>query len=340
MTKVLISGMTAPQSSKSLNEKNISFAGAICKILEYSGVEVVWQDPQVGWTIDNVAEYDAVLLGIAPVLSLTANKSYGILSLIDTMKNDQRLCLFIDAPEPSKVHASLRSASKDYSSRLFKEFYSKRKDFKIAVDLPKIVDAADYLLNEKWPTTLYPTLPWNAEHFSATGLPENVTSSFVGISVDSFYIEHSSKVKERSNRWAVESLRSSWIAKTSENLMFPNIATKHAKTDGDAEAVDVISKSIGLLIGPHDDKITWWSPRFFQAINTQTPVATEWRAASTIGNSWSHLAAGIEQMSSIDRYELAAAQREEYAEAIPTPHETLTRLHKEMRIDNHVSIIQ
>ena len=340
MTKVLISGMTAPQSSKSLNEKNTSFAGAICKILEYSGVEVVWRDPQVGWTIDDVAEYDAVLLGVAPVLSLTANKSYGVLSLIDTMKNDERLCLFIDAPEPSKIHASLRSASKDYSSRLFKDLYSKRKDFKIALDLPKIVNAADYLLHEKWPTTLYPELPWNSKSFSATGLPAGVTDSFVGINVDSFYITESTKVEERSNRWAVESLKSSWVAKTSENLMFPSVPVRVARTDGDAEAITAISKSIGLLIGPHSDKITWWSPRFFQALNTLTPIATEWRISSAIGNSWSHLAAGIEQMSSIDRYELAVAQREQYADAIPTPYEVITQLQKEMRIDNHVSTIQ
>ena len=87
-----------------------------------------------------------------------------------------------------------------------------------------------------------------------------------------------------------------------------------------------MSESSGVLIGPGGDKKFWWSPRYVQALGTGTPVSTEWKDSCSIGQAWNHLAVGIEEMSQIDRYELAVTQRKEYFDSISDRQETANRI--------------
>jgi hypothetical protein len=316
MRKVLISGMTASQSSFSFSSKNFSFAGAISKVLSDSGVVVDWIDPSCNWTLESVKDYDVILLGVAPVLSLTANKPYGILSLIDLLKNDDRLVLFIDAPESGKLHASLRAVARDEKA-LFKSLYSNRKEYAIATGnketMSRILRSTDFLTNHDWPKTLYPMLPWSEQTLVAPGVPSNISNSTIGVNLDAAYITNSLKINDtRVNRWAADSTKSKWTTSIEMQLSYPTVAMKMQRTWTDKEVVANIGESIGALIGPQNDKVVWWSPRFVQSMNSVTPIATEWRLSSVLGDAWTHLAVGIEQMSPIDRYELAVAQRRQY----------------------------
>lgn len=340
--RVLLTGMTAPQSSQRRGKRSASFASIIYDELTRSGSDVTWADAQGSWTIDDMAAYDAVLLGVAPVLSLSANKAYSVLSLIDTLKNDSRLTLFIDAPEPEKVYASLKSASKNYDVRLFKSFYAKRKDFSTSSIVSKIVNAVEFLLNDTWPSVLYPMLPWDTACPVSTNLPQNVATAMTGVQIDACYLTGGAQLatsSQRANHWAAASIDSSWTVETSKNLMYPSIPMTRGRSDSDAAAVAAIASSIGSLIGPHSNKQMWWSPRFRQSLYTLTPVVTDWRTASDIGSAWSHLAAGVEEMSHIDRYELAVAQREQYDNALLSKDNVITQLHKEIGLTAHVNTI-
>ena len=329
--------MTAPQTSEKLNARTISFVGALVEILRSADVEVDWKDISVSSTAKDVSDYDAVILGIAPVLSLSANKPYGVLSMISELKNSNKLKFIIDAPEPSKVHASIRSVCADHA-KLTKDLYSKRKDYSQVVShrkiLKKVVDGAEFLLDSMWPTTLYPSFPWSPDKFSATGLPESATNSFCGINVDRPYMlrEVTALDSRRVNYWIADAPGSKWTVTTSASLMYPIVSAKYHRMWGDPDIVKHTSMSLGALLGPYDDKLMWWSPRFFQAMNTMTPIATEWRFSETLGNAWNHLAAGIEQLSIIDRYELSAAQREQYVAKLPSIEETKVIIKKEIGI--------
>ena len=333
--KVLICGMTASQSSQALSRRNFSFAGSIDYALTKDGHEVVWADPSVLWTKKDFDEYDVVLAGVAPMLSMTANKTYGILALIATLYGSKKLRLFVDAPEPTKIHASLRSIDKE-NSRLVKQLYSSRKEFKEVTQnkksKDKVLAGAKILLSEKWQKTIYPKLPVDQCVSDSPGIPESMSSSFSGVNLDSIFIEDGMALKNRQNYWIVGNTKAKWCIDTAEHLMYPTDVAKESRTWTDEHVVEKVSNSLGVLIGPHNDKLLWWSPLFIQAMNALTPIATEWRISSAIGKDWNHLAAGIEEMSALDRYEIAVAQREQYVNVVRNPVHAVNHLKGEIGI--------
>jgi hypothetical protein len=334
MTKVLISGMTASQSSSVYSERSATFIGSVARALRERGVTVDWQVPNMD--SQEIMSYDKVLVGIGPVLSLAANRSFSALSLIESLWDSDKLTTFIDAPEPGKIHASLRSVNKAPES-LTKPLYSRRAGYSaIATDkahASKIMRIVETLTHESWKKTLVPVLPWSTVDKSLVGLPQNVSSSCVGINIDSFIID---KLHEdsatRYNQWVVENENTKWIKNSTKVLIYPSVPAKTKRAQGDAAVLENMSSSAGVLIGPHDDKVLWWSSRFAQAMNTRTPVATEWRDSQAIGDAWAHLASGIEEMDLEDRYELSTAQRSQYIESIPNKQQVTDTLLKELEI--------
>jgi hypothetical protein len=334
MTKVLITGMTASQSSSVYSERSATFVGSIARALRERGVTVDWQVPNM----DNreIMAYDKVLVGIAPVLSLAANRSFSALALVEALWDSDKLTTFIDAPEPGKIHASLRSVNKAPES-LTKSLYSRRAGYSaIATDkthASKIARIVETLTHESWRKTLVPVLPWSIVDKSLAGLPQNVSSSCVGINIDSFIVDklHGDSTT-RYNQWVVENENTKWIKNSTKVLVYPSVPAKTKRAQGDAAVLENMSSSAGVLIGPHDDKVLWWSSRFAQAMNTRTPVATEWRDSQAIGDAWAHLASGIEEMNLEDRYELSTAQRSQYIESIPNKQQVTDTLLKELEI--------
>lgn len=336
MKKVLISGMTASQSSSAYSERSATFIGSVAEALRKKKIQVDWHVP--GMDSSTIDAYDSVIVGVAPILSLAANRSFNALSLIESLWETDRLTLFIDAPEPAKIHASLRSASKTPES-LMKPLYSRRPGYSaLATDkrhAGKIFSVVEKLTHDTWKKTLFPALPWSSIDSALVGLPENITKSCVGINVDSYILDQKIEDQEdahRYNQWVVEAQSTKWVRNVSNSLMYPAISAKTKRTDSDMTVLETMRSSIGVLIGPHDDKVLWWSSRFAQAMNTRTPVATEWRESSSIGSSWSHLASGVEEMDHSDRYELSTAQKYEYSSAIPNKEQVTETLIKELSI--------
>ena len=131
MSKILITGMSAPHASAEANKRSLSFAGLICNVLSQMGHEVVQDDPDISWNINDLDQYDLVLIGLSPLTSLSANRVYGALNLIDLLQESSKLRFFIDAPEPTRITASLRAIVKT-PDNLTKPFYSYRKGFMYA----------------------------------------------------------------------------------------------------------------------------------------------------------------------------------------------------------------
>lgn len=328
--------MTASQSSQALSRRGLSFAGVLEHVLASAQVDVHWDSPSVSWTAKNFDEYDAVLAGVAPVHSLTANKAYGVLALIDTLYGTKKLRLFIDAPEPSKIHAGLRSVKKD-SSRLVKPLYSARKDYSRVVEdkktREKVLSGIEILASKNWPKTFYPGLPIDQSIANASGIPKTMSDSLVKINADSMFIHGDAPLNpERSNYWVTTMKSSKWYDDVTCHLKYPTRHAKQHRTWTDADITNCIADSIGTLIGPHDDKLLWWSPLFIYAMNTLTPIATEWRLSNAIGKDWNHLAVAIEEMSVIDRYEVAVAQREQYLDIVREPASVVQHLIEQLGV--------
>ena len=337
MANILVTGMTSPQSSKRLNCKSVSFTGAVSSILEEYGHTVDWLNPSVLFTVDDLKKYDSIVLGIAPVLSITANKAYGVLSMINLLQNDDRLTLLIDAPEPSKISANLRAVEKE-SGKLFTPFNAMRKQYEHVVLNDKarasVIGGTTFLANSDWPTTIYPHMPWLVNKKIEEKLPKGAEDSLADICVDSHYIaDGSSRLhRDKIRRWSIDTDNTKWSKSTISSLSLPCSPMKHKRSANDSDVSDFIEKSIGSLLSPSKDGLVWWNHRWVQSLNAATPIASDWRITSTIGSAWSHLAAGIEEMSYIDMYELAVTQKEEFIASLPSRDTVRHKLETTLRI--------
>ena len=329
--------MTSPQSSRRLNSKSLSFSGAIERVLEKSGHKVDWLNLSIDMGKKQVDEYDVILLGVAPVLSVTANKAYGVLSMLDILWQDERLKIIVDTPTPSSITANLRAVRKD-QSRLFSEFYYARKQYEAVVlnsaAKDRVLSAVDRMFDDKWPVTLYPQTPWADVSEIANKLPQGARDSVYGLCVDSYFLSKKSPLSGGtvSSTWAVDTKSTKWAQSTISSLRFPHHLMKDRRSADDDTVSSLIATSFGALISPNNDGSISWSSRWVQAMNAGTPIASDWRLTSKIGKSWSYLAAGIEEMSMVDRYELSIFQMIDYENAIAQPQEVLHTLETKLGI--------
>lgn len=328
--RVLVTGCTSAHHSSSLGSKTVSFSTQLVRALESLGYTVDQVEPDPTWTQSELDSYSRVFVGLASPISLASNSVYGALSTIDKTARSKSLVVFIDSPMPSKITTGLRAAQRN-ADALYKSFYSKRKFYKEVVNDKKIKKsisfAIDLLLHQEWPMTLFPTLPWSNDDIQ--GLPEASRGRLVGLNMDAAYIE-ATKISDvqavRRNVWAADDIGAQWTIDTTKTLRLPHESMKENKGSTDSDVHRKLSTSLGALICPQRDKNPWWSPRYFQAMNASTPIATDWKLSACVGSAWTHLAAGIEELSAIDRYELAVAQKEQYLDSIPTTNKTLTLL--------------
>lgn len=328
MSNILITGMSAAHTSQNANSRSIAYAGVIQRVLESAGHSVTMVEPDMLWTREYLERYDVVLAGISPITSLSANHAYGALHAIDLMWDSDKLVLFIDAPRPSQITASLRSVVTTRSN-LVKPFYSARKGY-AAATLPenegRLHLICEKLLEDYWPKAIYPSLPWRAVGSVMDELPLQGASSLYGINLDAFLIsDMPPAVHERSSFWVADNATSTWTKKLAPTLANPIIPMKLNKGWTDAQVQQQMSISLGALIEPHRDG-TWWSYRYVQAMNTGTPIATEWRESGHIGYAWEMLASGIESMDPDYRLDLSWNQTGEYLQKIPNKQQGLADL--------------
>jgi hypothetical protein len=320
MSKILITGMSAAQASLNSNKRSLAFAGVLHKVLTESGHDVVMRDPKVDWTLEDLEEYSAVIVGVSPITSLSANKAYGALNVIDLLWEDSRLRLLIDAPHPAQISASLRSVTTN-PSNLIKPFFAYRQGYQLASNESvsrRLLGVTERLLNEAWPETIYPSLPWRKQDLVSQELPAKVEGSLTGLNLDSFLVPEQApkQTYERIDKWAADSSTSAWTRKIQKTLAFPVSPMRHTKGDTDVQVGEQISRSVGALISPHRDG-TWWTYRYIQSLGLGVPVATDWKESQVIGESWSVLAAAVEHLSEGQRRELAWDQLRDYMDAIP-----------------------
>jgi hypothetical protein len=205
--------------------------------------------------------------------------------------------------------------------KLVSAFYSKRTEYNLAITpayLKILIDACKKLLSEKWPTTLYPSLPWKTDESVAAILPSGALGNLIGVNLDSSYItNHMPDPTLTNENWGATEADGSWTSEFSKTITHEIVPIRASKANTNEDVSKAISTFIGVLVAPQRRKGgTWWSFAYTQALNELVPVATEWRESSLIGTSWNALASEIEDMTPIERYLLATQQREEYLSSI------------------------
>ena len=309
--------MSAPQASSSSNKKSLTFAGVLDKVLTSAGHEVTWASPSVYMTKESLDKFDAVLVGISPLTSVGANRVYGALSVINALKDTDKLTLFVDTPTPSQIEVSLRAVITNPET-LTKSFFSYRKEYSNVIAdkdlLNSVLSGAKYLYENDWATTLYPKLPWKSD----IKLAPNAKTNLVGVNLDSHIILETDVESDRRAKWVIDNLTTTWAKSTTAALSLPNSLMKWNKGWTDEQVAEQILRSIGAIVSPDKRDGTYWSYRYIQAINSNTPVVTDWKESHLIGDAWNILATNIESMSQEKRDLVAMAQRESYVANIPS----------------------
>lgn len=326
--KILITGVCAQQYSAKAGERAQSFASTLQNVYETLGYDVSMAMPSLDWTPEFLGQHKHVFIGIAPLLSVTANGAYGALGAVDALLGSPNMTMFCDTPAPWKVFANLRAIDKD-SESLFKPFYRQRPQFSrvsaSGADRERVLRGAQKLIDGSWNKTIYPALPWSPP--DVQGIPAEHQSSFVPAKIDAVTIDTQVAYNaKREKRWLIENEKSKWATSTVTSLCHPADSVKSLKLRRPDEITAAMKHYTGVIIAPHDDKTTWWSPRYSQALNACTPIVTDWKISQTLGAAWSLLAASVEDMLPVDHYELAIAQKISYISSMPTVDEVISQL--------------
>ena len=329
MSKIYLTGMTSPQASRSYNSKCLSFAGAVATVLEGADHQLTWEDPRISISKEELETYDSIIVGLSPITSLSANRIYGALRIIDLMWGSPKLRLLIDAPGVAQIQVALKAINSNPES-LVKEFYSKKKDYTSVLRSKEaksgILNAIESLLIREWPVTLAPKLPWKEVTASQLKLPAGAFGRLAQINLDAHLITAPVESEDRQEKWAYDLEETPWAKRTIPTLAAPCSPMRVNKGRNDPEVLEQISRSIGTLITPYKVEGSWWTYRYIQSLNTLTPIATAWEESRLIGPEWALLAAGIESMSPDKRSFVSLAQRESYISHIPNKSESTINL--------------
>lgn len=320
--KVLITGCTAQQASPEVHKRNPTFAGLISHALSQSGVDVTWQPPSVKNTKEYLSTFDIVMVGISSPLSVTSNWTYGGFYTAEIAKNIGNLYLFIDSPEPQKILKGLK-AIKDKPENLTKKFFSSRKDYSLARTAEiskKIMSFNYYLLEEEWPKTFAPSIPWVSPVHVLKYIPNLEEKNLSLISVDSFLLDMALDKTQPvydPQYWLADNINSNWTARTKNTVVNGVIPMKSNKWEGNANIMNKLQNAYGTLITTYQNNDPWWSLGISQSLLMGVPVVTDWRLSQSLGNDWSVLASHLEELTSEDRLVIANNQKVLYKKEIP-----------------------
>lgn len=318
--EILLTGSTAAHVSQTKNEKTRTFHGDLYKALTSSKNKVTWMEPSVSMSKDFIAEFDSVIVGLAPPTSTAAHKIYGSLSVIDHAWDLENLVLVVDAPEPRRVWAGIKSIHSNPES-LVKDFYSKRSEYKKTLRpdvFDRIQNSIKTLVDQVWPTTLFPALPWMSFASVSTHIPNTSKKNLVGLNFDSNFIkDNNGFITDKAPEfWVSDTPNSVWTKKQEELIQLPTTALKRSRWEGDADSLLRLQDAVGCFVSTHRGGEPWWSSAVAQSLSSRVPVVTDWTLSSILGESWRFLPASIEEMSQRQRRELVEIQKESYKSSL------------------------
>ena len=314
--KILFTGMASHHTKPSTN---VTFFRTLSERVE-TFATVDWAVPSVTWDKDYFTEYDYVVVGLTPPTSPSANKMYGAMNVINIMYDSPKLIMVVDHPQLWQYKHSFNSIDANPLS-VFSGFYSKRREYSLAKSKIEIlVEANNKLLTKQWPTTLYPALPWDSSRNIDKLLGLFAKDSLVPVNLDSFLLTSDESVEAKvGSYWVSDQTKSAWLQSLSKLLTRPVRPMSGSKTTSDSDALEAIKESFAVLLAPQDRSVgVWWSYRLIQALNSGTPVLSDWKETQKLGPEWCLLGYDLENQTKTDIVNIAKLQKKSYISNIPT----------------------
>ena len=328
--KVLITGCSSAQTSESVAKKLPTFTGLLVQALREGGHDVVWDTPTMRWDEEYFSQYHLVIVGLTAPTSVTAHRLYGALSVIGKASQVTNVKYLLDAPEPHKLWNGIRAVAQN-PENLVKDFYSRRSEYSIATspeELEKLQSVVNVLYSYGWKEVIVPSFPWFKPEHITNHIPNVSPEDITPLCLDSLTFkneEHSGLyMKSESNIWSSDA-KSAWVNKISKTISMEVSPISVDKSAG-SSVLSTLNKSIGSLISVYKNDEPWWSVNLAQSLCVNTPVVSDWRHTSVIGDSWSVLAHSIEDMSQKERISLAMNQKSDYLKVIDDYKSTIERV--------------
>ena len=335
--KVLITGCTSQQASPKHAGRTPTFSNLLAQSFRNADIEASVASPRLDWDESFLKEFDLVIVGISPTTSVSANMVYPAFVTANKARKIGNLALLIDAAESFKIPPSLTAWSDETVT--FKSFYERRKSyFEVSQSSElkaQLFEFVEYLSNEAWPTTFYPSYPWSNPELLTKYLPNLSAEKLVAVSVDSYLIFQSEKTKNyltTDNYWTCDYATTA-TKNLAQMLTMDVVPTKESPWELQDETLIRIRHSVGTIVATHRNNESWWSPAFAQSLSQKVPVSCDWKITGYMGSEWEHLATSIESMDYEERSELAFAQKTSYLKNLPTRddiNETLTNTLKQL----------
>lgn len=336
---VLITGCTASQASTKIVSNPNNFVNLMQKSLSEVGVSVVVEPPS-SKTLEEVEQYDKVILGVAPPTSASSHYLYQAFSIGYKANKVGNLQLFVDAPEPHKIQASINSVISGKSD-LSKDFFAGRKNYlKFIKDENFRTEVNNFLMflsKNIWPTTYFPAFPWSETPKSISMAEE----SWTPLTLDSHLFNGKYKMSKESSEpyWVADSPSTTWVKSIQQTLESPVVPIKQSKYETEDSSTERARAAIGSLVATYRSQRAWWSPLLAQSLTVGTPVVTDWRHTSYMGSEWSMLASSIEELDSTERYELAVSQRNSYIKELPSKKEESSKFLSRLSIQERAMAV-
>lgn len=321
MKKVLVTGSTASQCSAEAHRRSARFSGMLVEALTSIGFDVDFKELSVDTPSANFESYDSVIVGLAPISSLSAHRIYPALSALYYAIEQGKATVLFDAPEPHLAINSFKYTIENPTS-LVKNLYGKRSgywsvanNFAVADRILAAVERVAYTPL----TTIIPSVPFYTFSATAIDIPTAGNSSnLVQVNFDRGLSEEKDfRLRETSKYWLSENHKNKWSKTVEKTLSKPVLPLRRSAYDTAKDLSSRIHDSYGVLFGTYKDGLPWWSPNVMLSLNSGVPVFSDWKVTASLGDAWTLLPHQAEDMTYEERFSLATMQLTQYLNACP-----------------------
>lgn len=320
MANIFITGSTASQCSTEAQKRTTKFSGLLNNAFNASGHSSNIYTPSVTATIDNIENYDSVIVGLSPFTSMSSHRIYSALYTLGLALDAGNAKILLDAPDPHLVFKSFRSVISN-PSILTKKNYSARHQYDLVMSNSsvrnKIMETIEIVASEGIPTII-PSVPYFNGTREQYGIPESSShpdlislnlDSMRGLSFDGSY--------SQSKYWSSDDAKSEWSKKIEKTVSKPVLPIKRTAYDTEYEYVERLKNSYGFLMPTYKNNLPWWSPNILLSLSSGTPVFSDWKLTESMGYYWSLLPSDAESFTIEDKLEHARAQMIYYLNSTP-----------------------
>lgn len=342
--RVLVTGMTKQHVGGGTQLKYEPVADLVAKGIKLLLHDVDHRRVNIG---EDLTEYDLVVVGIVPPLSVATNYLHSALWTIwECERLHVPLAFFVDDWQFPSITSKLGTVSRD-SGHLTKPFFAGRPDHQWAVDNVGVEMAVvDRLLNRDWPATIIPAFTWGDHEVLTSRLPRAPHTFVFDPSVLARPYEVTQRPpSERARRWVLgtvsdqrkwlETVKGDWPVEH-----FGGRASKAAQGLSEADLVQMYAFSWGVMSPPYSAILGtgWWRNRLVYAARTHSVLLCDRREAPQLGDAYQLNTVMVEELDDERLRELGDWQARELLTRQMTPGEIGDVLNRAVQQAQYLSL--